>query len=316
MRIKNTLICGLILLLSCDVEAGHRILLGSYGHGNDLTILDENDQVEWRMPGLKKVTDVQWLPDGHILYAHTSGVSEITPDYKSGVGGTVKLLWKVPPQSEFVGDLCVPKKDQKGETHSCQLLPDGRILVGLSYHEDSYVLEIDRAGTVCKKIRVSNYGTSHGSFRNIRKTRQGSYLLTRNGKPHVGLEIDGQGKRLREFKDGRYVMIRLPNGNTLVAGSDAHRLFEVNETGREVWSVEQDDLPCISLAAVCGVQRLANGNTLLSSWGGHGDRKSPAVIEVTRDKKVVWKSPDFIKNRVLSLQVLDMAPLALSNALR
>ena len=100
-------------------------------------------------------------------------------------------------------------------------------------------------------------------------------------------------------------MIRLPNANTLIAGSDSHRVFEVDESGKEVWSINETDLTGISLAAICGVQRLENGNTLITSWGGHGDKKSPAVIEVTRDKKVVWQTPETIKNRVLCLQALE-----------
>ena len=42
-----------------------------------------------------------------------------------------------------------------------------------------------------------------------------------------------------------------------------------------------------------GLQRLPNGNTVMSNWQGHGQfGNGPHVIEVTPDKKVVWTFAD------------------------
>jgi hypothetical protein len=57
---------------------------------------------------------------------------------------------------------------------------------------------------------------------------------------------------------------------------------------------------------VSSAQRLPNGNTLITNWGGHGGSAGAAILEVTRDKKVVWRSPDSIANRVSNLYVLDL----------
>ena len=52
------------------------------------------------------------------------------------------------------------------------------------------------------------------------------------------------------------------------------------------------------LGYVAGVRRLPNGNTLICNWGGHGGAKGPALFEITRQKELVWRTPQSIKNRV------------------
>jgi hypothetical protein len=75
-----------------------------------------------------------------------------------------------------------------------------------------------------------------------------------------------------------------------------------------VWSVNHDELPGISLKFMTGFQRLPNGNTVMSNWIGHGQfGKAPHIIEVTRDKKVVWTFQDHKTMRtVSSIQLLDV----------
>jgi hypothetical protein len=57
-----------------------------------------------------------------------------------------------------------------------------------------------------------------------------------------------------------------------------------------------------------GLQRLPNGNTVMSNWLGHGQfGKAPHLIEVTRDKRVVWTFSDHqTMKTVSSIQLLDV----------
>ena len=57
-----------------------------------------------------------------------------------------------------------------------------------------------------------------------------------------------------------------------------------------------------------GLQRLPNGNTVMSNWQGHGQFGSgPHVIEVTPKKQVVWTFADHkTMKTVSSLQVLEV----------
>ena len=57
----------------------------------------------------------------------------------------------------------------------------------------------------------------------------------------------------------------------------------------------------------CGVQRLPNGNTIVCDYGA-GGKGGPKMIEVTREKKVVWSFKDFksFGNSLATAHVLDI----------
>jgi hypothetical protein len=57
-----------------------------------------------------------------------------------------------------------------------------------------------------------------------------------------------------------------------------------------------------------GLQRLPNGNTVMSNWLGHGKLgTAPHLIEVTRDKQVVWTFADHQTMKTISsVQLLDV----------
>jgi hypothetical protein len=105
----------------------------------------------------------------------------------------------------------------------------------------------------------------------------------------------------------------LPNGNTLISSADMDgavpRVFEVSPAGKTVWQVSGNELPGISLKFMAGIQRLPNGNTVMCNWLGHGQLgKAPHIIEVTRDKKVVWTFADHeTMKTVSSFQLLGSA---------
>jgi hypothetical protein len=83
----------------------------------------------------------------------------------------------------------------------------------------------------------------------------------------------------------------------------------VDAGGRTVWEVQGDELPGVSLKFIAGVQRLPNGNTVLCNWLGHGNLgKAPHLVEVTRDRRVVWTFADHEHLKtVSSFQLLDAA---------
>jgi hypothetical protein len=61
--------------------------------------------------------------------------------------------------------------------------------------------------------------------------------------------------------------------------------------GRPVWQVQGDELSGVSLRFMAGLQRLANGDTLMANWLGHPNQSGQTadLIEVTPDKRVLWK---------------------------
>ena len=177
------------------------------------------------------------------------------------------------------------------------------------------LLEVSPAGKIVKEIRLLPEGKNGGHvyMRNARQLANGHYLVTHYGE-EVVREYDPQGKMVREIpaKGGPHSVVRLPNGHTLIACGDkvkdGARVFEVDRAGKTVWEIKNGDLPGISLKFMTGLQRLPNGNTVLSNWLGHRQLgKAPHVIEVTPDKRVVWTFGDHQTMKTISsIQLLDV----------
>jgi acetyl esterase/lipase len=82
----------------------------------------------------------------------------------------------------------------------------------------------------------------------------------------------------------------LPNGHVLFTLGSKKYVAELDQNHQEVWTYGGSE----GLEHPLSAQRLANGNTLI------GDAKLGRVIEVTPDKRIVWKyeSPDIANMRM------------------
>jgi outer membrane protein assembly factor BamB len=243
---------------------GHPFLCADYGAGKVCKV-DKDGKIEWqyKAPGTQ---DVWLLPGGNILLTHVKGVQEVSPEGK--------VVWEY-------------KTDKDNEIHACQPLPDGVVMVAES--GPCRIIEVDREGKILKEVKLTTdcKGT-HGQMRGARKLAGGNYIVGQYTDAVVR-EYDPAGKVVWEFKQSdAFIGIRLPNGNTLVAAGDAHKVVEVDPKGQVVWELKENDLPGCPLRFVAGVQRLANGNTVICNWGGHGHvGKQPQIVEVSPDKKIV-----------------------------
>ena len=102
----------------------------------------------------------------------------------------------------------------------------------------------------------------------------------------------------REAKNWPFTAIRLENGNTLVNLTNGNKTVEFDRDGKVVWKVSNKDVDG-RFADPCGGQRLANGNTIICSYG-QKDPKKVKLFEVTPDKTVVW---EFFHPKVRAHQV-------------
>jgi hypothetical protein len=116
---------------------------------------------------------------------------------------------------------------------------------------------------------------------------------------------DGHGPEA--FGNQVFSALRLPGGNTLIATGNGHSILEVTPGKEIVWSVHQNDLPGITLAWVTTLQALPNGNLIFGNC--HAGPGNPQIIEITRDKKVVWSFKDFqnFGDALSNSRVLDVA---------
>lgn len=281
------------LVLSGAALAGPRFLCCDY-NGNHVSIVAADGSIEWQVEA-KNPQDCWLLPNGNILFAYIGGAKEMTKDKQ------VVWEYKAP---EKIGDTPV-----KVECHAGQPLPNGNVLIVEG--GTSRIIELDRQGKIAKEIKLTTAPEikMHNQFRGTRKTADGHYLVCFKGEGKI-VELDGGGKVLREVKvpGDPHEVVLLPNKNLLITCGDGHKVVEVDPSDKVVWELNENDLPGNPLRLMAGCQRLPNGNTLFCVYLGHGHiGEQPMVIEVTRDKKVVWEFADHANFKTVNqIQSLDV----------
>lgn len=271
-----------------SLAAGHRFACADYTQGK-VFIVGTDGKIEWEFPA--PACDELWaLPNGNLLFTTGHGVREVTREKK-----------------------VVFSYDSKSEIYACQRLPNGNTFVGES--SAGRLLEIEPSGKIATEIHLLPEGKDGGHLfmRNARRLPNGHYLVTHYAE-QVVREYDPHGKALRAIpaRGGPHSVVRLPNGNTLIAcgdlDKDGPRLFEADPDGNTVWEVKNGDLPGISLKLMTGFHRLPNGNTVMTNWQGHNQfRTGPHIIEITPEKKVIWTFADHETMRTVStVQLLDI----------
>jgi sugar lactone lactonase YvrE len=137
-----------------------------------------------------------------------------------------------------------------------------------------------------------------------RKLANGNYLVPQL-LDRVVREYTPAGKVVWEVKTPHmpFTAIRLENGNTLIGCTLGNLVIEVDDKGTIVWQLTNDDLSGKPINDACGVQRLPNGNTVVTSH--HAAANEVKLTEVTREKKVVWSHTDDRKSGIHHFQILE-----------
>ncbi|MCF7956584.1 MAG: hypothetical protein K9M75_12340 [Phycisphaerae bacterium] len=288
MRFSMLAVLAILFVFSSGVasEVSHRFLKSGW-LSQAISIVDKDGKVEWEYPTKAETTDSWYLPGGKIIFSHKNGVTLMGKDKVA--------IWTYD----------APKGK---ENHSCQPIEDGKFLVAENGN-GAWIVELDSKGKVAKKIKVSDRKDGRHAYRQIRKTAKGTYLTTVMTENKT-YEWDADGKLLRTFPNGHYVAIRLKNGNTLTSGNPLKKgwhIAEFDPKGKVVWSLKDEDSIGLHINMVCGLQRLDNGNTVVTNLvhGNGSDPNAPQVFEITPDKKVVWTVKNPKLNRIASIQILD-----------
>jgi len=272
-----------------DTQTIFRVMRGKVVWTWSIPIKDHNGQ-------LSEFSDIHQLSNGNVLYACKTGAAEVTQERK--------IIWSYECPAGT-------------ECHSAQPIGLDKVFLCQNGTPAKVFLINKKTGKiemehVVPTARPDDPKSVHGQFRNIRMTNAGTYLLA-----HLNM-----GKVIEYDKDwnvtwsvdapSTWLAVRLNNGNTLISGNQHGYVREVNPKGEIVWEISKDDLPGFPLYTVQGLNRLANGNTVISNWGGSLGKvdwdKVVQVIEVTPGKKVVWalhqwKDPDLGPSS--NIQLLD-----------
>jgi len=277
-----------LLALAITASAAHPFLCCDYG-GGKVCVVSAEGKIEWQWD-CKAPQDCWKLPNGNYLFCFVSGALEVTPDKK--------VVWEYKAPT-----------DVKVEVHACQPLPDGKVM--LVECGTSRIIEVDRAGKIAKEIKLSTAPEIklHNQFRGTRKLANGHYLVTFKGEGKI-VELDGDGKVLRQIKvpGDPHEVVPLPEGHLLITCGDGHQVREIDAKENIVWELGENDIPGYTLRLMAGCQRLPNGNTVFCVYLGHGHIGEQAqVIEVTRDKKIVWDVADHAQFKTINqIMLLDV----------
>lgn len=296
-----TLLCAGATIAQKPVS--HRLLAQALGH---VFIYSADGKIEWESPCGGLAHDISLLPNGNILYpSNDNTIVEMTPEKK--------IVWQyeAKPKEGYTGRV---------EVHAFQRLKDGLTMVAET--GNMRIVEVDKDGKIIHQIPITvDHPNSHRDTRRVRKLDNGHYLACHEGDAMVR-EYDSTGKVVWSYHldlmgqprtpnhDGHGVevfnAIRLKNGNTLIGGGNNNRVFEVTPEGKTVWSIERDELPGVHLCWVTSIQALPNGNVIFGNT--HAGPTQPQLVEVNRDKKIVWEMKNFevFGNDCCAAQAIDI----------
>ena len=250
------------------------------GKANKTVIVGEDGKVKWRVD--LPASDGWVLPNGNVLLAlyGTKGFPN---------GGVVEIDRKT---KKFLFQY----KGGQREVSTVVPLEGDRFLVAELGPEPRAVI-INRKGEILETTPLAcQKKNAHMQTRMLRVLPNGNYIAPhlldfavkeyepKTGKVLKSFPTDDRG---RDKRDWPFTAIRLKNGNTLIGCTNGNRIIEIDGKGEIVWSVTNEDIGEKLFDDACGVQRLPNGNTVVTSYHAKGDKVK--LFEVTRDKKVVWR---------------------------
>ena len=269
--------------------------------GGATQIVDADGKVVWKYPA--ETRDGCVLPNGNVLL--TLHKSDAYPG-----GAVVEVTRDLKVVFEYKGT--------QAEVNTAQRLPDGRTML-TEAGDHPRLLEVDANGRIQVEIPLQcSAKNPHIQSRMARKLPDGHYLVPQD---RLVRELDATGKVVWEYKapasklDNRtFCALRNAAGHTLISLTIGNQLVEVDEAGKVVWELNQGELADAPLTRTTALAWLPNGNIVFSNYDARAPR--PKLVEITRDKKVVWTYVDGTKFGVHEFQLLDAEGKPLAGALR
>lgn len=251
---------------------------------------DEHNKIVWEYDDRSK--DITKLENGNYLITYPKRVIEVT--------NAKDIIWTY-------------TQSVNREIMSAQRMPDGQTVV-TELGEHPRLVEVNIDGQVTAVIPIQpETNHIHMQSRMGRKLPNGNYLVPHRIMPFVK-EYDEQGTVVHTFrldhpelggpeaKNGSFAAARLEDGSTVVTCASGNRIVVFDKTGEISWHLSSDELKGV-LQDVCGLQVLRSGNFLVSCYGNQSE-DGLKMIEVNRDKQIVWTYQNPAVTYVHNLQVL------------
>jgi hypothetical protein len=286
MRALLCLLLSPFTLTAADQPAGRSFLM----LGGLTQIVDASGKVTWKYPAATR--DGYILPNGNMLLTLSKtktypggAVVEVTRDQK--------VVWEY--------------KGTQSEVNTAILLDNGNVML-TEAGDKPRLLEVARDGSIKVEIPLGCQITNHHmQSRMARKLPSGHYLVPQDKTVR---EYDAAGKVVWERKspestlDNRsFCCLRNAAGHTLISLTVGSNIIEVDEAGKIVWELRDGDLPGVPVNRTTALSWLPNGNIMFSNYAARAPQAK--VVEITREKKVVWTYTDASNQGVHEFQLLD-----------
>jgi hypothetical protein len=257
--------------------------------GGKTAIIGEDGVARWEYRGGTR--DGFVLPNGNVLLAWSDRVEEVTPAKQ------VVFSYTRNPENAEIGTV--------------QRLYNGNTLV-TELGKRPRLMEVDGRGAIVHETPLKpETENAHMQTRMARQLKNGNYLVphllafavkeyTPDGQVVATLHTDLAELGGRPAENWPFTAIRLDNGNTLVSLTHGNKVAEFTPSGSIAWKVTNDDVGGL-FKDPCGSQRLANGNTVV---GSHAANQGVSMVEVNRDRKIVWTSDHPLAAGVHHFQIL------------
>jgi len=292
----RTLLCFIGATLALTAADRSFLMLGGLTQ-----IVDASGKATWKYPAVTR--DGYILPNGNLLLtlsktkAYPGGaVVEVTRDQK--------VVWEY--------------KGTQTEVNTAVLLYNGNVML-TEAGDKPRLLEVARDGSIKVEIPLGCQITNHHmQSRMARKLPNGHYLVPQEKTVR---EYDAAGKVVWERKspeselDNRsFCCLRNAAGHTLISLTLGNHIIEVDASGKIVWELRDGDLTGVPVNRTTALSWLPNGNIVFSNYAARAPQAK--VVEITRDKKVVWSYTDGSTQGVHEFQLLDEAGKPLTGVLR
>lgn len=278
--------------------AARRVLAADYSKARLAMVDPASGTTLWERK-IAGTHDLQLLPDGNILVGDGwTRVIEVKP---GAAGKPDEVVWQYDAAKQNRTD------GKRVEIHAFQRLPDGNTMIVES--GPCRIIEVDKDGKLVKEVKMTvKRPSTHSDTRLARKLENGNYLVCHENDGTLR-EYDAAGKVVWEYEvpmfdkkpagghgpeawgNRLFGALRLPNGNTLIATGNGHSVIEVTPDKKVVWHLAQNELPDVTFAWVTTLQVRPNGNIIIGNC--HAGDKNPQIVEVSREKKLVWSYKDF-----------------------
>lgn len=255
--------------------------------GQETYIVDGDGKIVWQYP--RSSRDGWVLPNGNVLLALTK-----SKEYPGGAAVEVTRAGKT--VFEFKGT--------QSEVNTVQPVDDGNVLLTEAGNKPR-LLEVNPKGEIVVEVPLqAQIKDHHLQTRMARKLANGNYLVPQL-LDKVVREYTPTGKIVWEVKTPHwpFTAIRLDNGHTLIDCTLGNLVIEVDGNGKTVWQLTNGDLAGKPINDACGGQRLPNGNTVITSH--HATANQIKLLEVTRDKKIVWTYTNGKNAGIHHFQILE-----------